>query len=102
MRKAIFSKPSAAVLPRVKTACTALGFVNERPPPPDQNAGERSCVTLWSCYIGVDDVDRAAAAVIAGGGMLNGATMEFPGGEFSVHCSDPQGAAFGLVGPRKV
>ena len=58
--------------------------------------------SVWSFYIGVDDIDRAAAAVTAGGGTLNGALMQIPGGEFSVHCSDPQGAAFGLVGPRKV
>jgi predicted enzyme related to lactoylglutathione lyase len=56
--------------------------------------------SAWSYYIGVDDIDRAAGAVIAGGGSLNGEIMEIPGGEFSVHCSDPQGAAFGMVGPR--
>ena len=58
--------------------------------------------SAWSYYIGVDDIDRAADAVTAGGGTLNGTIMEIPGGEFSVHCSDPQGAAFGLVGPREV
>lgn len=57
--------------------------------------------SVWSYYIGVHDIDRAATAVTAGGGTLNGAIMEIPGGEFSVHASDPQGAAFGLVGPRK-
>ena len=57
--------------------------------------------SFWSYYIGIDDIDRAAAAVTAGGGTLNGAIMDIPGGEFSVHASDPQGAAFGLVGPRK-
>jgi predicted enzyme related to lactoylglutathione lyase len=56
---------------------------------------------MWSFYIGVDDIDRAAQAVTAGGGTLNGPIMEIPGGEFSVHASDPQGATFGLVGPRK-
>ena len=55
----------------------------------------------WSFYIGVDDIDRAAAAVTTGGGTLSGAIMQIPGGEFSVHASDPQRAAFGLVGPRK-
>ena len=57
--------------------------------------------STWSYYIGIDDIDRAAAAVTARGGTLNGAIMEIPGGEFSVHASDPQGTAFGLVGPRK-
>ena len=57
--------------------------------------------TSWSYYIGVDDIDRAASAVTSGGGSLNGEIMQIPGGEYSVHCSDPQGAPFGLVGPRK-
>ena len=57
--------------------------------------------TAWSYYIGVDDIDRAARAVAAGGGSLHGEIMQIPGGEYSVNCSDPQGAAFGLVGPRK-
>jgi hypothetical protein len=55
----------------------------------------------WTFYIGVDDIDRAAAAVKAGGGTLASEPMPIPGGEFSVHATDPQGAIFGLVGPRK-
>jgi len=58
-------------------------------------------VTLWSYYIGVDDIDRAVAAVTAGGGTLLNGPMEIPGGEFAANGMDPQGAAFGLVGPRK-
>jgi hypothetical protein len=27
--------------------------------------------------------------------------MEIPGGEFALNALDPQGASFGLVGPRK-
>ncbi|MDE2563718.1 MAG: VOC family protein [Sphingomonadales bacterium] len=54
----------------------------------------------WSFYIGVDDIDRAVAAVEAGGGKLLGPVQQIPGGEFTVHAMDPQGAAFGLVGPR--
>lgn len=55
----------------------------------------------WNFYFGVDDIDRAADAVGAGGGKLNGPLSEIPGGEFSVHCTDPQGVSFGLVGPRR-
>jgi hypothetical protein len=28
--------------------------------------------------------------------------MEIPGGEFALNGMDPQGASFGLVGPRKI
>lgn len=56
--------------------------------------------TRWDYYIGVDDIDRATKAVAARGGSLTGSINQIPGGEFAVHCTDPQGAAFGLVGPR--
>jgi predicted enzyme related to lactoylglutathione lyase len=55
----------------------------------------------WDFYIGVDDIDRAVAAVEAGGGKLLGQPQQIPGGEYSIHIEDPQGAAVGLVGPRK-
>jgi predicted enzyme related to lactoylglutathione lyase len=58
-------------------------------------------VSNWSYYIGVDDIDRGAAAVTAGGGQILNGPMEIPGGEFALNGMDPQGAAFGLVGPRK-
>ncbi|QIK78961.1 VOC family protein [Sphingomonas piscis] len=58
-------------------------------------------VSMWSFYIGVDDIDRAHEAVKAGGGQVFMEPMEIPGGEFSLNGMDPQGAAFGLVGPRK-
>lgn len=59
-------------------------------------------VSLWSYYIGVDDIDRAAEAVRSGGGTILVEPMEIPGGDYSLNALDPQGAAFGLVGPRKV
>ena len=58
-------------------------------------------VSLWSFYIGVDDIDRAAEAIRSGGGQILVGPMEIPGGEYSVNALDPQGASFGLVGPRK-
>ncbi|MET0178998.1 MAG: VOC family protein [Novosphingobium sp.] len=54
----------------------------------------------WLYYFGVEDIDAAAAAVSAGGGQVLDGPHEIPGGEFSVHARDPQGAEFGLVGPR--
>jgi len=58
-------------------------------------------VSLWTYYIGVDDIDRAASAVQSGGGSILNGPMEIPGGEFALNALDPQGASFGLVGPRQ-
>lgn len=56
---------------------------------------------MWSFYIGVDDIGRAHAAVTANGGRILTEPMEIPGGEYAMNGVDPQGAAFGLVGPRQ-
>ena len=58
-------------------------------------------VSIWTYYIGVDDIDRAVAAINDNGGKVLNGPMEIPGGEFAVFGIDPQGASFGLVGPRK-
>jgi predicted enzyme related to lactoylglutathione lyase len=58
-------------------------------------------VSLWTYYIGVDDIDRAASAINERGGKIFNGPMEIPGGEFALNGIDPQGASFGLVGPRK-
>ena len=58
-------------------------------------------VSLWLYYIGVDDIDRAAGAVTDGGGQVTMGPHEIPGGEYALNGTDPQGATFGLVGPRK-
>ncbi len=57
--------------------------------------------SMWNFYVGVDDIDRAAQAVRAGGGKVVNGPMEIPGGEYALNGVDPQGALFGLVGPRK-
>jgi predicted enzyme related to lactoylglutathione lyase len=44
--------------------------------------------------------DETAACMVWGGGTILVEPMEIPGGEFSLNVMDPQGAAFGLVGPR--
>ena len=58
-------------------------------------------MSMWTYYIGVDDIDRAAKAVTDGGGTIHHGPIEIPGGEYSLSGMDPQGASFGLVGPRK-
>lgn len=60
-------------------------------------------VPMWNFYIGVDDIDRAAEAVKAGGGTVTNEPMEIPGGDndYAMNAIDPQGAIVGFVGPRK-
>jgi len=54
----------------------------------------------WNQYFRVESIDAAKAAVEAGGGKVLQGPDEIPGGDFSMNCVDPQGAAFGLVGAR--
>ena len=55
---------------------------------------------MFTYYLGVDDIDRAAEAIRSGGGTIVQEPIQIPGGEYSLVAIDPQGAAFGLVGPR--
>ena len=55
----------------------------------------------WNQYFQVEDIDAAKAAVQSGGGKVAQGPDEIPGGQFSMNCVDPQGVAFGLVGPRR-
>jgi uncharacterized protein len=55
----------------------------------------------WTFYFGVEDIDVAARAVSANGGTIHHGPAEVPGGSFIIVAGDPQGALFGLVGPRK-
>lgn len=57
--------------------------------------------SAWSFYFRVPDIDVAAAAIGQSGGTMIQEPVEIPGGDYSLVASDPQGAAFGLVGPRK-
>ena len=58
-------------------------------------------VPFWLFYFNVDAIDAAAARVgEAGGSVLRGAT-EVPGGQWIVHCADPQGAMFAMVAPKR-
>lgn len=54
----------------------------------------------WLFYFGVPSIVEAQAALEANGGTILQAPMEIPGGEWSLVALDPQGADFGLVGPK--
>ena len=56
---------------------------------------------MWNFYFGVRDIDAAVEAVRANDGTITFGPQEIPGGEYAVNAIDPQGAAFGLVGPRQ-
>jgi uncharacterized protein len=56
--------------------------------------------SMWSFYFRVPDIDAAVATIKAEGGQVWQDPIEIPGGDFSINGADPQGAAFGLVGPR--
>lgn len=55
----------------------------------------------WTFYFGVADIDVAARAVSGHSGTIHYGPAEVPGGVYIVVASDPQGAVFGLVGPRE-
>lgn len=56
--------------------------------------------SLWTYYIGVDDIDQSVMAVVENGGRIMEGPMQVPGGNYVINGVDPQGAAFALVGPR--
>ena len=58
-------------------------------------------VSAWAFYFRVADIDVAAEAIKTHGGTVFADPMEIPGGDYNLNASDPAGAAFGLVGPRK-
>jgi uncharacterized protein len=58
-------------------------------------------VSMWSFYFRVAEIDAAVELIKANGGTVFADPIEIPGGEFSLNATDPQGAMFGLVGPRK-
>ena len=79
-------------------------FIGRRPGDMIGAVMKRSPLTprsMWTYYIGVDDIDRAARAVQDGGGRIVQGPDQIPGGEFSATGTDPQGIVFGLVGPRE-
>jgi hypothetical protein len=61
--------------------------------PPGRPAG-------WNFAFGVPSADAAAERIPAAGGTVHQGPIEVPGGDWVVMASDPQGAAFMVVGPR--
>lgn len=54
----------------------------------------------WLFYFGVNSVAAAKGTIEAGGGTILRDPHEVPGGQWIAVATDPQGACFGVVGPR--
>ena len=61
---------------------------------------EQSPLAAWMFYFGVGSVTAAQSAIESGGGKIMVGPHEVPGGDWIVIACDPQGAAFGVVGPK--
>jgi uncharacterized protein len=57
-------------------------------------------VPFWLYYFNIADIDAAAKRVKVGGGQIVNGPVEVPDGSWIIHCMDPQGAIFALVGKR--
>jgi predicted enzyme related to lactoylglutathione lyase len=56
--------------------------------------------SLWLYYFNAGDIEAALKRVVAGGGQILYGPITVPGAARIVHCSDPQGAVFGLMERR--
>jgi len=73
-----------------ESAGEAIGAVMKTPP--GAPAG-------WGFYFRVPDIEEAKAKVAANGGTVRMGPHQVPGGEWTLHCDDPEGVPFGLVAP---
>jgi predicted enzyme related to lactoylglutathione lyase len=55
----------------------------------------------WLFYFNVDDIDAAHRRVTDASGRVLLPPTQVPGGDWIVQATDPQGAMFAIVGPRK-
>lgn len=54
----------------------------------------------WLLYFGVPSVEQGKRRIESAGGTVVSGPHEVPGGQWIVVATDPQGARFGLVGPK--
>jgi uncharacterized protein len=55
----------------------------------------------WLYYFNVDAIDAAQTRVVQNGGKVLMGPHEVPGGQWILQCTDPQGAMFALVAPKR-
>jgi predicted enzyme related to lactoylglutathione lyase len=56
--------------------------------------------SFWLPYFGVDSAEKAIKRIEKAGGTVKNGPMEVPGGQYIAVATDPQGAAFAVVGPK--
>ncbi len=61
---------------------------------------DKSEAPAWLYFINVEDANAAVARVKESGGTVLNGPNPVPGGQLVATCVDPQGAKFGVVGPR--
>lgn len=82
-----------ATTPAVRDGpCTASAAMFDSPDPAPPH---------WLFYFATDDIDAAAARIAAAGGTVTLGPQAIPGDALIVAATDPDGAAFALVGPRR-
>lgn len=69
-----------------------LGAIMQNPPQNPRGG--------WLFYFGVRSIAAAKEAIVTGGGKVMNGPHQVPGGDWVVIAVDPQGAAFGVVGPQ--
>ncbi|MGH7727464.1 MAG: VOC family protein [Vulcanimicrobiaceae bacterium] len=55
----------------------------------------------WLYYINVDAIDAAAERAANNGGSVQMGPQEVPGGQWMVHCLDPQGTLFAMLAAKR-
>ena len=65
------------------------------------NKPPQSSVPFWNYYVNVPAIDSATARITAGGGTIHNGPMQVPSGDWIVQATDPQGAWFALMAPRR-
>jgi predicted enzyme related to lactoylglutathione lyase len=74
-----------------KTAGTPAGGMTNVP---GQQRGH------WRYYLAAENIDAAAARVVAAGGHVSSGPHAITGGMWILEAGDPQGATFAILGPR--
>jgi predicted enzyme related to lactoylglutathione lyase/AcrR family transcriptional regulator len=76
-------------------------FVDDAPTGGMMTKMPQSKTPFWLFYFNVPALDAAIAKVKAGGGTLVNDPMQVPMGRWIVQCTDPQGAMFALIAPKR-